>query len=62
MTTNCSSDGPRTPGNDQLCSTTIKRGWSGYCECRNGITMMAKGCEKGRYRTCYDACFIDNFG
>lgn len=56
QTGDCKADGPRQPGNDQECDTSIEDGWSGYCECGNGEQAMAKGCSKGAFKNCKEAC------
>ena len=56
QTGNCNPDGPRKKRYDKTCSTKIKAKQSGYCECGGGSKTMKKGCEKGDYSTCNEAC------
>ena len=42
--------------NDRGCCAVIAEDWSGYCECADGSKTMNKGCEKGGYVTCNEAC------
>jgi hypothetical protein len=64
QTGNCDYQrGAREAKHDQNCSTSIKKGWSGYCECTNGKKAMAKGCAVssfpiGPQATCDQACTI----
>ena len=57
QTGKCDPDGPREKTNDKNCMVLIHDAWSGYCECSDGIKRMRKGCKKGRYKTCYAACW-----
>ena len=56
QTEGCDPDGPRESANDKDCATPINDGWSGYCECAQGIQKMRKGCVTGHFQTCSDAC------
>jgi len=54
QTGNNRSDGEREEHNDQSCDTTIKSGWSGYCECSDGSTV---GYNTGHSTfTCNEVC------
>ena len=55
----CRWDGPREEGSDKGCCDTISDGWPGYCECANGTKTMKKGCEKGAFSSCKEACQDD---
>ena len=56
QTGGCNPDGPREHGSDKTCYAVIPDGSSGYCECQGGERKMAKGCKKGYFETCADAC------
>ena len=56
QTGECDTRGEREPQNDKACSAKILDGWSGYCECSNGIKIMEKGCHRDRWSNCKDAC------
>lgn len=56
QTGGCSPDGRRERYRDKTCGYGIEDGWSGYCECAGGRKAMKKGCAKGAFRTCNDAC------
>ena len=57
QTRGCNPDGPRETNKDNYdCSVEILDDWSGYCECTDGSKRMKKGCQKGSYRTCNEAC------
>ena len=53
-------DGTREETKDKGCCNEISEGWSGYCECANGTIAMKKGCEKGTYSRCNEACKTDH--
>ena len=61
MTGNCDPNGPREWWNDKPCDADIPNGASGYCECGGGIKRMMKGCSKGEFRNCNDACKNSKF-
>ena len=56
QTGNCDPDGPREQQNDKSCTAIIDDGWSGYCECSDGVKRMKKGCDAGGFATCNEAC------
>ena len=56
QTGGCDPNGRRESQHDKNCDAVVPNGASGYCECRNGIRKMQKGCNAGSYRTCNDAC------
>ena len=41
---------------DKDCFTDIDVGWSGYCECEDGVKKMKKHCGQNCHRNCYTAC------
>ena len=55
----CRWDGPREGDRDKGCCANIADGWSGYCECADGTKTMKKGCEKGAFSSCKEACQYD---
>ena len=57
QTGGCNPDGRREQKRDKTCTETIRKRWSGYCECADGSRRMEKGCREGAYETCYDACY-----
>ena len=59
QTGECRWDGPRQRGNDKGRCVVISEGWSGYCECADGTKTMKKGCEKGAFISCKEACQDD---
>ena len=58
QTGSCDPNGPREPQFDRTCDVIIESGWSGYCECKFGNTML-KGCESGSHSTCAEACTFE---
>jgi len=59
QTGGCDPYGPREPQFDKFCDANIPNGASGYCECSGGLKQMMKGCSKGEFRNCNDACKND---
>ena len=58
QTGSCDPNGPREPQFDRTCDVIVESGWSGYCECKFGNTML-KGCESGSHSTCAEACTFE---
>ena len=56
QTGKCKPDGPREPQYDKTCSTSIDKGWSGYCECVGGRRTLEKDCKTDVATTCEEAC------
>ena len=56
QTGGCDPNGNREPVFDKSCTEGVSDGASGYCECQGGERRMEKGCNKGPYETCNDAC------
>ena len=56
QTGGCKPDGPREPQYDKTCSTSIDKGWSGYCECVGGRRTLEKDCKTDVATTCEEAC------
>ena len=56
QTKGCDPEGWHEPRNDKKCDERIPDDASGYCECRHERWRMFKGCQKGKYRTCKQAC------
>jgi hypothetical protein len=54
QTGRCSAGGPREPQHDQACGTKIISGWSGFCECSRGASVIAN-CGHA-VSTCEEAC------
>jgi tetratricopeptide (TPR) repeat protein len=55
QTSGCQPTGKRQPHEDQSCTTKIKSGWSGYCECDAGVRAAESACEHPPF-TCADKC------
>ena len=55
QTGGCSPDGPREPGGDRGCKSTVPPGASGFCECENGRRAGFSTCDHEGF-TCYDVC------
>ena len=56
QTGGCNPDGPNEPQFDKTCFQHVADGSSGYCECSNERKSMKKGCQKGGYSPCNEAC------
>lgn len=54
----CSPEGPREPGLDLSCTSQIREGWSGYCQCVDGRQTYHVGCENHAPFTCEQACRV----
>jgi len=59
----CDPRGPLEPDKNRWCDTVVPDDVSGYCLCVtcndkecNFFRRMEKGCTKGKWRTCEDAC------
>jgi len=55
QTADCSPSGKRQPQRDAGCNVRVKRGSSGYCECRGGVRAGESNCEHEEF-TCRDMC------
>ena len=55
QTSGCQPTGKRQPHEDQSCTTKIKSGSSGYCECDAGVRAAESACEHPPF-TCADKC------
>ena len=55
QTGGCSPDGPREPGGDRGCKSTVPPGASGFCECENGRRAGFSTCDHESFK-CYDVC------
>ena len=56
QTGGCDPKGIRESMFDKSCSDIVSDGASGYCECQGGERKMEKGCSKGSFKTCNEAC------
>jgi tetratricopeptide (TPR) repeat protein len=55
QTGDCSPTGKRQPSSDVDCTTPIRKGWSGYCECEGGVRAAESNCEHAPF-TCAEKC------
>eukprot|EP00316_Scyphosphaera_apsteinii_P008428 CAMPEP_0119325270 /NCGR_PEP_ID=MMETSP1333-20130426/65384_1 /TAXON_ID=418940 /ORGANISM="Scyphosphaera apsteinii, Strain RCC1455" /LENGTH=447 /DNA_ID=CAMNT_0007333205 /DNA_START=52 /DNA_END=1392 /DNA_ORIENTATION=- len=55
QTADCNPNGKRQPGHDRSCNARIKKGSSGYCECRGGVRAGEVNCQHTEF-TCQEKC------